>query len=162
MTVTQYEVVWGIEESDRITYPTDLDDVMPEGGKALARASRKLLEFANARHRAGLYADGRCVAGNNVSAALWAIANGRALWEAAGSPRPSSDPPAPQGSRWTGTGAHRTRTIERVTNHRHDARGVYVNTKHAKAECLCGWSEPAADRTEARWRAKKHRETAAS
>ncbi|MBF6277047.1 hypothetical protein [Nocardia nova] len=67
--------------------------------------------------------------------------------------------------RWYGTGAHRTRTIEWVTGERYKTKsngscGRWVDNTFAKAVCVCGWSEYAEDRADARWRARNHRDTA--
>ncbi len=66
--------------------------------------------------------------------------------------------------RWFGKGAHRTRTIEWITGELHKSKqngscGRWVATTMAKAECVCGWSEYADDRPEARRRARAHRST---
>lgn len=68
--------------------------------------------------------------------------------------------------RWTGAGAHRTRTIAWTTGERYKTKsngscGRYVPITAAKAECLCGWSVYAHDRPEARERARTHRATVA-
>ncbi|WP_280193247.1 hypothetical protein [Nocardia farcinica] len=70
-------------------------------------------------------------------------------------------PAAPKGG-WTGTGEHRTRTIEWVTGEQYKTKsngscGRYVNTTLAKAECVCGWSAIVGDRGTARFRAREHR-----
>lgn len=70
------------------------------------------------------------------------------------------------GNRWTGTGVHRTRTLEWIVGERYKTKsngscGRYVPTYNAKAECTCGWSQWADDRAEARSRARDHRSTVA-
>ncbi|MFF4026933.1 hypothetical protein ACFYY5_29195 [Nocardia elegans] len=75
-------------------------------------------------------------------------------------------PTTPKGG-WTGTGEHRTRTIEWVTGKRYKTKsngscGRYVDNTLAKAECLCGWSKVVDDRESARWQARRHREDAES
>ncbi|MFE7744432.1 hypothetical protein [Nocardia sp. NPDC057455] len=67
---------------------------------------------------------------------------------------------------WTGTGAHRTRTIEWQEGERYKTKsngscGRYVAVMAAKAECTCGWSKRGEDRADARWRARAHRATIA-
>lgn len=69
-----------------------------------------------------------------------------------------------EAKRWTGTGAHRTRTIEWRTGEVYKTKsngscGRRVPTMMAKAECLCGWSEYGDDRANARRRARTHRTT---
>lgn len=64
--------------------------------------------------------------------------------------------------RWTGSGAHRTRTFEWPTGERfrtksNGASGRWVATMQAKAECRCGWSYRATDRAFAQQVAKQHR-----
>ncbi|WP_280319993.1 hypothetical protein [Nocardia wallacei] len=81
-TVTYYTVAWGVDERDRITYPDDLDYLLPDGASALRRAGRKLLEFANARRHAGLYINGTFQAGTNLLASAAAIEDGRQMFEA--------------------------------------------------------------------------------
>lgn len=68
--------------------------------------------------------------------------------------------------RWTGTGAHRTRTIEWREGERYKTKsngscGRYVDVMASKAECVCGWAERGEDRADARWRARAHRATIA-
>lgn len=68
--------------------------------------------------------------------------------------------------RWTGAGAHRTRTIAWTTGERYKTKsngscGRYVPITAAKAECVCGWNVYAHDRPEAQARARTHRATVA-
>lgn len=70
------------------------------------------------------------------------------------------------GNRWTGSGVHRTRTLEWVVGERYKTKsngscGRYVPIHNAKAECICGWSQWAGDRAEARSCARDHRWTVA-
>ncbi|MBF6085195.1 hypothetical protein IU485_27865 [Nocardia cyriacigeorgica] len=67
-------------------------------------------------------------------------------------------------TRWTGTGAHRTRTIasyagERYKTKSNGSAGRYVTVWVAKAECVCEWSYNASDRPEAQAVARVHRRT---
>lgn len=64
--------------------------------------------------------------------------------------------------RWTGSGAHRTRTFEWQTGERfrtksNGSSGRWVATMVAKAECQCGWSYRATDRAFAQHVARQHR-----
>ncbi|MGV9840036.1 hypothetical protein ACWDUL_38385 [Nocardia niigatensis] len=79
---TYYEVAWGLDEFDCITYPDDFDHLLPEDASAYHRAARKLLEFANARQAAGMYVNGVFYVGTNLLASAAAIEDGRLMFEA--------------------------------------------------------------------------------
>ncbi len=153
--VTYHEVIWDADDDQgRMNYPDDMDylGIVP----AEIRAANKLLEFIKAAVPAGLYVNGVFKAGRNITAAYWAVEDGKALYAGQRS-QPSG--------RWTGVGTHRTRTIEWTTGERYKTKsngscGRFVPTMMAKAECLCGWNEHAGDRSDARSRARVHRATA--
>lgn len=136
-TPTYYEVAFGPDEADRQTY-IDYGDGSFISRTAEVRAASFFLQLASARRSCGFWVNGQLAGGEDLNV--------------------YDDPPAPSPV------AHKTRTFqlnhELMLNWR-TLRKQYADTL-SKAACACGWSEYGEDRTDARRRARAHREGVAA
>jgi hypothetical protein len=93
---TNYEVIWGPGEEQRTLY-VDAGDGSLVSATAEQRATRLFLEMIKARVRVGFYIDGVFTTGHNVTAAYWAMEDGKALYSERGANKHTSEGGYPRG-----------------------------------------------------------------
>lgn len=160
-TITYYEVVWGDDEADRITYADEHDGTFISE-TADVRATRKFLELSKHGVRCGFFVDGNLTAGENVTdgpdrrPAFLDDPELYSRWVAGELNDDGSPKVAP-------VMEHKTRTIldayqsERYVTKSNGSCGRFVRGDTSAALCSCGWKWQAATRAEARMAARAHR-----
>lgn len=135
---TYYEVVWGIEESER-TMRVDYGDGMAYSEHAEANATRVFLEFVRAGRKVGFFVNGKHVNGHD-------FAEEEAEWE-----RQYAATAAPvEHKTTTGLWSYSAAMNWRKARMQHSAS--------AWARCSCGWVKSWDNRALARKAARWHRE----
>lgn len=162
--VTNYEVVWGDDEQDRILYE-DTHDGSFLSESAEVRATRKFLELSKYGVRCGFFVNGNLTAGENVTdgpdqrPAFLDDPELYALWVAGKLNDDGSPKVAP-------VVEHKTRTVldayqqERYVTKSNGSCGRFVRGDTSTALCSCGWKWNAGTREEARAAARGHRRQA--
>lgn len=147
-TRTYYEVLWGIDESERATW-IDYGDGMLYSQHAEANATRAFLEMVKAGRKAEFCVDGVHKAGDDF-ADEWAQWE---RWCAAQDAEDEVERAAAQASVEHKTVTHAIGTYEMNWRYARMRRG-----QDAIAKCSCGWKRHADNRDLARRLAKLHRE----
>lgn len=163
---TNYEVIWGEDERDRIPYE-DSHDGSSISDTAKMRATRKFFELSKLGVKCGLFINGVLDCGQNVSGgpdqrpAFLDDPKLHALWAAGELNNDGSPKVAP-------VVEHKTHTVmdahqdERYVTKSNGSCGRFVRSDTSVALCTCGWKRHSGTRAEARAAARWHRQEKAA